>query len=66
MVTQTQDPAVQQLQRQVAELSSIVKKPTKIDRYLDQSSKDIINDVVSDSVIDTVWNRYFYYHTFYH
>lgn len=61
MTTLSQDPAVRELQNQVAELSNIVKNPTKLDQYIDIKSLDIIKKGVTDSIIDIVWNIYFYY-----
>ncbi len=60
---QAQDPAVQQLQQQVAALSAIVKQPGSLDRYLDPNTKTIIQQIVQDSIIDIVWGKYFYYYT---
>ncbi len=61
----SQDPAVRELQRQVAEISSIVSSPTMVNQYLDKKSKDIINTVVGDSILDIAWTKYFYYSTFF-
>lgn len=62
----------QELQNKIDELSRVVKtqgeqivalenKPIRLDRYLDNSSKDIMGDIISDRIIDIVWDKYFYY-----
>lgn len=55
---------IQQLQQAVASLKDVqTPTSTKLDRHLDNSSKNIINQTVADKIFDIVWNNYFYYAT---
>jgi hypothetical protein len=63
MATQTSDPAVQELQRQVAELSNSVNSTSQLDQNLDVKSKDIIRQIVSNSLFDILWDTTYQYFT---
>jgi len=55
------------LQKQITQLTDRVNeleiRPVKLDRYLDNTSKDIIDDVIADNILDITWEDYFYYST---
>lgn len=45
------------LQSQLEDVTRISNSPTKLDRYLDNDSKTIIDDVVADSVHNILWDN---------
>lgn len=54
---------ISQLVKDVEELKRKVNDPIQsnnLNRYLDNSSKDIIENIISDRILDVVWNDYFY------
>lgn len=51
---------------EIQNLKTTINNPPQIrlDRYLDNTSKDIIEDIVSERIIDITWDDYFYFHSF--
>lgn len=49
---------------QAKEIATLKNKPlesVKLDRYLDNQSKDIIRDIIDDQVFTSMWDEYYYY-----